>query len=238
MGTSFMSHMIFPYILDNSGSQYPHIPVPQFTMIPISSSEHKSVISLLSDSYSTHQVASKLGLCKSTVARIFKQMDTDKENRLGGRVPKLTASNTKTLIHQLTTGCMDTAVEATLYINPHLPKPVHPQTVCNSLKKNDFCADVKAKSHLLKKQHRQHRLRWALEHQTWTVDEWKRVLWTDEIKVNCIGSDEKTYVWKKKGEPLSDHTMLGSRNFDNCQSLLKLDITFLYTTFLLERAKK
>jgi DNA-binding NarL/FixJ family response regulator len=83
-----MSHMTFSYILDNSGSQYPHIPVPQFTMIPISSSGHKSVISLISEGYSTCQVASKLGLCKSTVARIFKQMDTDKENGLGGRVPK------------------------------------------------------------------------------------------------------------------------------------------------------
>jgi len=38
------------------------------------------------------------------------------------------------------------------------------------------------------------------------VEDWKRVLWTDETKINRIGSDGKVYVWKKQGEPLSDQT--------------------------------
>ena len=31
-------------------------------------------------------------------------------------------------------------------------------------------------------------------------------MWSDETKINRIGSDGKVYVWKKKGEPLSDRT--------------------------------
>jgi len=38
------------------------------------------------------------------------------------------------------------------------------------------------------------------------VEDWKRVLWTDETKINRIGSDGKAYIWKEKGEPLSDRT--------------------------------
>jgi hypothetical protein len=38
------------------------------------------------------------------------------------------------------------------------------------------------------------------------VEDWKRVLWTDETKVNRIGSDGKVYVWKKRGEAISDRT--------------------------------
>ena len=32
------------------------------------------------------------------------------------------------------------------------------------------------------------------------------MLWSDETKINHIGSDGKVYVWKQWGEPLSDHT--------------------------------
>ena len=32
------------------------------------------------------------------------------------------------------------------------------------------------------------------------------MLWSDETKINCIGSDGKLYIWKQRGEPLSDRT--------------------------------
>ena len=32
------------------------------------------------------------------------------------------------------------------------------------------------------------------------------MLWTDETKVNRIGSDGKVYVWMQQGEPVSDQT--------------------------------
>jgi len=38
------------------------------------------------------------------------------------------------------------------------------------------------------------------------VEDFKRVLWTDETKINRIGSDGKVYVWKQRGEPVSDRT--------------------------------
>jgi hypothetical protein len=40
------------------------------------------------------------------------------------------------------------------------------------------------------------------------VEDWKRVLWTDETKINRIGSDGKVYTWKERGEPLSDRTTI------------------------------
>jgi hypothetical protein len=35
------------------------------------------------------------------------------------------------------------------------------------------------------------------------VEDWKRVIWSDETKINRIGPDEQEYVWKKKGEGLN-----------------------------------
>ena len=59
---------------------------------------------------------------------------------------------------------------------------------------------------MLKKTHRQNRLNFAQYHANWTVEDWKRVLWSDETKINRIGSDGRVYTWKKRGELPSDRT--------------------------------
>jgi transposase len=54
-----------------------------------SSSQHTIVVSLLLEGYSVHQIQSKTGLGKSTVGRIKKDVDSDKENSKGGHPSKL-----------------------------------------------------------------------------------------------------------------------------------------------------
>ena len=65
-------------------------------------------------------------------------------------------------------------------------------------------AAVKRKRPLLKKRHRDARLDFALAHKDWTVEDWKRVIWSDETKINRLGSDGRKWVWKKPGEGLND----------------------------------
>ena len=38
------------------------------------------------------------------------------------------------------------------------------------------------------------------------MEDWKRVLWSDETKINRIGSDGKVYIWKPRDESISDRT--------------------------------
>src|SRR5260370_26396185 len=59
---------------------------------------------------------------------------------------------------------------------------------------------------MLKASHRQRRLKFARDHENWTVEDWKRVVWSDETKINRIGSDGRVVVWKRRGEPPSDRT--------------------------------
>ena len=40
------------------------------------------------------------------------------------------------------------------------------------------------------------------------MEDWKRVLWTDETKINRIQSDGKVYTWKEVGAPMSDRTTI------------------------------
>ena len=62
---------------------------------------------------------------------------------------------------------------------------------------------VKRKRPLLSAKHRKAHLNYAHAHKDWTVEDWKRVVWSDETKINCLGSDGHKWVWKRLGEGLS-----------------------------------
>lgn len=110
------------------------------------------------------------------------------------------------IINQIESGKLDNAVQATEFINSVNTSPVCAQTVRNILKKDNMRSVVKRKRPLLKHTHRRIRLAFARKYQHWTVADWKMVLWSDETKINRIGSDGHQWTWKRVGEPLSDRT--------------------------------
>ena len=65
-------------------------------------------------------------------------------------------------------------------------------------------AVVKKKCPCLISTHKKARLDFAESHQHWTVEDWKQVIWSDETKINHIGSDGKRWAWKKAGQDLSN----------------------------------
>ena len=72
---------------------------------------------------------------------------------------------------------------------------------------------MKKKRSLLSQKHRKKRLDWAISHKNWTVEDWKRVVWSDETKINQLGSDGKKWAWKKAEEGLSDRLVEGTLKF-------------------------
>src|SRR5882724_8142573 len=159
-----------------------------------SSTKHSQVIPLLNDGYSLHQIEAKNCLGKSIIGRIKKEINVDKENSKGSCPSKLSYCDKQFIICQITTGKLDNAVQATHFINNTLPNPITPQTVRNALKENNFHSVTKKKSPLLKKGHQLACLRFSQYHENWTVEDWKRVLWSDETKINRIGSDGRVYT--------------------------------------------
>ena len=87
-----------------------------------STANHASVISLLEQGYSVRDIEKKTGLGKSTVGRIKKGMDTDKENNLGGHPSKLSTHDKISIIHQIQSGRVDTAVQ--VHISLILPSHI------------------------------------------------------------------------------------------------------------------
>ena len=60
---------------------------------------------------------------------------------------------------------------------------------------------------LLKRINKIKRLLWAFKHRSWSVEQWMRVLWSDEKKFEVFNSKRRTTCRRRKGEQLRDDTI-------------------------------
>ena len=74
-------------------------------------------------------------------------------------------------------------------------------------------AVVKKKRPLLSAKHCKSHLDFAHAHKDWTVEDWKKVIWTDKTKINCLGLDGRKWVWKRPGKGLNDRLVEGTVKF-------------------------
>jgi len=72
---------------------------------------------------------------------------------------------------------------------------------------------VKKKKPLLSARYRKARLAFAQKYGGWIVEDWKRVIWSDESKINRFGSDGREWVWKQAGEGLIEREVQGTVKF-------------------------
>src|SRR5229473_1992456 len=181
-------------------------------MHPISA-QKENILSLASHGHSTCSIAKKTGLGKSTVIRTLHNILPNCQMPSSGHPSKLSSRAQHAILSQITMGKVSNAVQATKHINTIIPHQVSPQTVRNVLKKHAFKAVTKKKKPLLSAMHRKKCLAFALKYKEWTVEDWKRVIWSDETKINRIGSDGKQWVWKQMGEGLISREVQGAVKF-------------------------
>ncbi|KAG0750781.1 hypothetical protein G6F17_013446 [Rhizopus arrhizus] len=73
------------------------------------------------------------------------------------------------------------------------------------IKSMNFHAKIKVKKPLLTKVQKTRRLAWAEEHKNWTSDDWRRMVFSEETKVNVYGSDGCKYFWSRPDDKLQPH---------------------------------
>ena len=81
-------------------------------------------------------------------------------------------------------------------------------------------AVVKKKKPLPSQKHRKERMDFAIRHRDWTLEDQKRVVWSDETKINGLGSDGRKLAWKKAEEGLSDRLVEGTVKFEGVSVML------------------
>ena len=125
-------------------------------------------------------------------------------NLLGGHPIKLSSANISYVQK------VDNAVEVTKSLEDVTNQSISSQTVRHSLHKAGIRPVVKKKHPLLKPSHRRERLDWAERHKEYTLEDWKRIVWSDGTKINHLGSDGRKWIWKEVGETLTDRQVEGT----------------------------
>lgn len=170
----------------------------------VPSSLIESAISLLLSGHSARQISSILGLSLATISRIRNERCPDLPRSPGGRPCLLTPSDMRLAIRYISSGKADTAVQVHKLLQDATNMTLSVSTLRANLKSAGLKSAPKVKRAFLSPRHRRERLNFAYSHLHWTVDDWKRVVWSDESKINRFGSDGRKWVWKKPGECIND----------------------------------
>lgn len=188
---------------------FPH----QIIMKPTSSEKQQLVLSLLASGHSTRQISSSTGISLGTISSIRSKHHLPLPTCLAGRPSKLSSTNIRHAIRLITSGKADTAVDVHKTLSTITNQPLSTHTIRRCLKKAGMKAVVKKNAPDLTKKHRTARMDFALAHQDWTIEDWKQVVWSDETKINRLGSDGRNWVWKKSGEGLNNRLVKGTLKF-------------------------
>lgn len=149
------------------------------------------------------QIADRFHVGAMSVSRIYQrwcQERTVKRKRGSGRPRKTTKRQDRLLVRMIKTDPFKTATDVRNYAREHLGVEITSRTARNILIRAGFPARRPAKKPLISAKNRKARVAFAREHLNWSVDQWSRVLWSDETKINMFGSDGIKFVRRPAGK--------------------------------------
>lgn len=85
---------------------------------------------------------------------------------------------------------------------------ISPSTVYRVLKKNKYGVYKRTVKPGLTKEARKARYDWCYERKDWTLEQWKRVIWTDETSVQLGGVRGRRRVWRLEEEAYDTHCIV------------------------------
>ena len=182
---------------------------PPTTMKSISPRTLTNITNALEGGQSSRQVASALGVGKTTVNDVRKRLDFSTPRIKPGPKSKLTARQKRSAVGLILRGRAKSAVDAANMMNKERPQASHvsPETIRRALRAAKLVARKKVKRPFLSSRHRRARLQWAEDHRDWTEEDWLRVIWSDATKINRICSDGNHYVWPPQVDQQSERAV-------------------------------
>ncbi|CDQ58130.1 unnamed protein product [Oncorhynchus mykiss] len=144
------------------------------------------------------KISQTLSIPRSTVQAIilkWKEYQTTANLPRPGHPFKLSAHTRRRLIRDAAKRPMITQDELQRS-TAEVGDSVHRTTISRILHKSGLYGRV-ARKPFLKDNHKKCRLKFATSHLGDTPNMWKKVLWSDETKIELFGHNAKRYVWRK-----------------------------------------
>ena len=127
------------------------------------------------------------------MSRIYHQHHLSFDKSRGGHPVKLTSQDRRSLVRFVTSGVVDNAVKAAKMLSNINDSTVSACRVRRALKDSGLKQNKQNKP-LLSARHRKLRMDFAFRYENWTVEDWKRVVWSDETQINRLGSDDRQWA--------------------------------------------
>ena len=163
-------------------------------MLKLSDIEKGKFIESLKRGDKQSEIALRFNLSTKTVyrakKRLFKTGTLDCKIS-SGRPKKWSKRDARLLKRNVMISKHGTVAHSKSYMNLN----VSYSTAIRMMKSTGFKAFKKIKKPSINKRVARLRLAYAKEHKDWTIEKWKKILWTDETKVNFQGSDGINYYW-------------------------------------------
>ena len=105
------------------------------------------------------------------------------------------------MVRGIQSGKLNTAVDAKKFLQSNPQISVSPNTVRQTLGSLGFIPRVKVKKALLSSHYQHLKVEFTKKYGNWIIEDWKRVIWSDETKINRIGSDGCQWCLKNGKNP-------------------------------------
>ncbi|EEA20407.1 transposable element tc1 transposase, putative [Talaromyces marneffei ATCC 18224] len=159
------------------------------------------ILTLREAGFTYLQIASQLHITHDQVQYTCQsQQATPKKAR--GRTPKLSEEDVDRVIDWISSSKRTRRMPYYKVIR-ELDLPIGATALARALKKRGYTRCKALRKPPLSDEHKRVRLAWALEHVNWTIEQWNRILWTDETWVTS-GFHKRIWVTRKAGEELDD----------------------------------
>ena len=175
-------------------------------MVRVNQNDKNNIKSLIEKGLTKRNISFKLKIPPSTVDRHAKKMNLNFKGK-SGRHKILSKRDENFCVNQITTGKSKSLVQLQREMKQNFGIDVGTNTLSRTLRKNGLKSGEKKKKPQLSAKNIKARLDFATSHQDWTSDDWNRVIFSDETKINRFNSDGRTWFWSRDPTALNDHSV-------------------------------
>ena len=194
-----------------------------FLKMKLTDFEKGRLFELVKSGMSFRKVAKKFRLSHTGASKIFRTFSTEKRNvrqetrgrkrKLGGRMARIIARRAASVPH-ITSKILARDIESNnIPSSKGETMTVSERTVRRSLRRSGLVAYTKPKRPMLTRYNKKARYDFCCQHADWTKKDWEKVIFSDETRVNFLGSDGRKYSWRRPGTPLRDCDVRPTRLF-------------------------
>ncbi len=158
------------------------------------------IVTLIENGKRPSEVAKVTGYHQSTVSRVYEKYHTTHDfyhtAPRSGRPRKFTSRDDHLAVRKIRSGAARDATHLQREWFPH----VTAQTVRRHLRDLGLPGRRRRRKFYLTRSHIKSRKQWAQKFKSWTVSQWKKVVFSDEFRINFIGSDGCQWCRRGPGE--------------------------------------